>query len=264
MSWTKHSTPEFRAIADELTILRCQVGSGVHGTNIAGTDDRDEMGICLEPPEYVMGLNRFDQYVYRTQPEGVRSGPGDLDLIIYSLRKWMRLAVTGNPTVLLPLFVPPEEIVTMTRIGEDLRANADMVLSRQAGHRFLGYLRAQRDHMVERPNGTRTNRPELIALYGFDVKYAGHMVRLGLQGVELLETGGVTLPMPEPWRTWIVELRQGGHTKDEALAVAAELESRLERLITTSPLPEHPDMTRVNAWLVKAHTERWAGERPHP
>ena len=36
----------------------------------------------------------------RTQPEGVRSGPGDLDLIVYSLRKWMRLALTGNPTVL--------------------------------------------------------------------------------------------------------------------------------------------------------------------
>lgn len=85
MSWTKHSTPEFQAIADTLTILRCQVGSGVHGTNIIGTDDRDEMGICLEPPDYVMGLNRFDQYVFRTQPEGVRSGHGDLDLTVYSL-----------------------------------------------------------------------------------------------------------------------------------------------------------------------------------
>ena len=72
MSWTKHSTPEHKAIAETRTILRCQVGSGVHGTAIAGTDDRDEMGICLEPPDYVIGLRRFDQYVYRTQPEGVR------------------------------------------------------------------------------------------------------------------------------------------------------------------------------------------------
>lgn len=30
-------------------ILRVQVGSGVHGTSISGQDDRDEMGICLEP-----------------------------------------------------------------------------------------------------------------------------------------------------------------------------------------------------------------------
>lgn len=131
MSWTKHSTPEHAAIAQQLTILRCQVGSGLHGTAIAGTDDRDEMGICLEPPDYVIGLREFDQYVYRTQPEGVRSGHGDLDLTVYSLRKWMRLATTGNPTVLLPLFVPDEEIVTITDAGHGLRANADMILSRE-------------------------------------------------------------------------------------------------------------------------------------
>ena len=260
MSWTKHSTPEFQAIAEKLTILRCQVGSGVHGTNIVGTDDRDEMGICLEPPDYVMGLNRFDQYVFRTQPEGVRSGHGDLDLTVYSLRKWMRLATTGNPTVLLPLFVPAEEIVAATDTGTDLRANADMILSRQAGHRFLGYLRSQRDRMIEHPNDKRTNRPELIEVYGFDVKYAGHMVRLGLQGVELLESGRITLPMPEPWRSWIVDLRQGKHTKQEALDLAADLEAQLERLTATSDLPDRPDMKRVNQWMVEAYARRWMQE----
>jgi RNA repair pathway DNA polymerase beta family len=30
-----------------------------------------------------------------------RSGAGDLDVIIYSARKWARLALAGNPTVLL-------------------------------------------------------------------------------------------------------------------------------------------------------------------
>ena len=42
------------------------------------------------------------------QPEGARSGAGDLDLVIYSLRKWARLAAQGNPTVLLLLFVPDD------------------------------------------------------------------------------------------------------------------------------------------------------------
>jgi uncharacterized protein len=39
-------------------ILRVQVGSGVHGTSIAGQDDRDEMGLCLEPSQFVTGLAR--------------------------------------------------------------------------------------------------------------------------------------------------------------------------------------------------------------
>jgi hypothetical protein len=81
-----HSSPTFATIAERGTILRCLVGSGVHGTAVEGQDDRDEMGICIEPPEYVIGLRSFEQYIFRTQPEGARSGHGDLDLIVYSLR----------------------------------------------------------------------------------------------------------------------------------------------------------------------------------
>ena len=34
-------------------ILRATVGSTAHGLHLAGTDDRDEMGICIEPPASV-------------------------------------------------------------------------------------------------------------------------------------------------------------------------------------------------------------------
>lgn len=253
----KHSTSEARLIAEQGTILRCQVGSGVQGTAISGQDDRDEMGICLEPPEYVIGMRRFEQYIYRTQPEGKRSGPGDLDLVVYSARKWMGLALKGNPTVLLPLFVPEVEIVTMTELGRQLRDRADMIVSRQAGPRFLGYLQAQRDRLLGVRGGKHTNRPELVELYGFDTKYAMHMVRLGVQGVELLETGRITLPIPEPWGSWLRELRCGEHTKEEALEAAAELEARLQKLLVTSPLPERPDEDAANQWLAEAYRQRW-------
>jgi hypothetical protein len=35
---------------------RMPVGSGVHGTSIGRQDDRDEMGLCLEPSRFVTGL----------------------------------------------------------------------------------------------------------------------------------------------------------------------------------------------------------------
>ena len=41
----------------------------------------------------------------------------------------------------------------------------------------------------------------------FDTKYAGHMVRLGFQEIELLETGYTTLPMPEDHRSVVIEVR---------------------------------------------------------
>ena len=51
-----HASQEARAIAERGMILRVQVGSGVHGTSITGQDDRDEMGLCQEPPQFVTGL----------------------------------------------------------------------------------------------------------------------------------------------------------------------------------------------------------------
>lgn len=40
-------------------------------------------------------------------------------------------------------------------------------------------------------------RPELVERFGYDTKFAMHAVRLGLQGVEYVETGKITLPSPD-------------------------------------------------------------------
>lgn len=257
MTELAHSEPKFKTIADENTILRGQVGSGLHGVTISGHDDRDEMGVCIEPPEYVMGNSKFEQYQFRTQPEGVRSGPGDLDLVIYSLRKWCRLAAQGNPTILLLLFLPQNEIVTINQLGAELKANADLFLSRRVAYRFAGYLRSQREQLLGIRGKKHTNRPELVDLFGFDTKFAYHMVRLGIQGLELLTTGRITLPIPEPDRTWLLDLRLGKHTKDEALERAYDLEDQLLVLGETAPLPERPDRPAIDQWLTKTYLDWW-------
>ena len=259
----KHATEEKRRIALAGTILRCQIGSGVHGTAVSGYDDRDEMGIAIEPPEYVIGLRLFEQYEHHTaweRPGGLanRSGHGDLDETVYSARKWMRLALNGNPSILLPLFVPEAEIVAVTPLGRELRALAPAIVSRQAGHRFAGYLEAQRRSMLSHEGkGRDCTRPELVAKYGFDTKFAAHMVRLGYQGVELLTTGRITLPMPELERAVVREIRMGGVTMDDALKAAEDLEVRLRTLIDESPLRAEPDRDAADAWLVSAYQRAW-------
>ncbi len=90
-----YQTAEAHAVAEPNIILRVQVGSGLHGVTVKSQDDRDEMGICIEPPEYIAGLADFRMYKFRTQPEHHRSGPGDLDLDVYGLRKWAGLAAHG-------------------------------------------------------------------------------------------------------------------------------------------------------------------------
>lgn len=266
MAVGKHATEEKRRIAETHTILRCQVGSGVHGTAVSGTDDRDEMGICLEPPEYVIGLRAFDQFEYHSaweRPGGLanRSGHGDLDVTVYSARKWMRLALNGNPSVLVPLFVPDDEITVITPLGRELRSLAPVIVSRQAGHRFAGYLNAQRRSMLSRDGkGRDVTRPELVEKYGFDVKFAAHMVRLGFQGVELLTTGRITLPMPGQERELVRAIRGGRVTMEEALDIAGDLEALLRDLTESSPLRAEPDRETADAWLVSAYRRSWDGE----
>ncbi|MDN5933361.1 MAG: nucleotidyltransferase domain-containing protein, partial [Pseudonocardia sp.] len=162
---TEHGNGE---VARAGEILRTVVGSGVHGIAIEGTDDHDEMGVFVEPADRVLGLGRpVPHYVFRTQPEGARSGPGDVDLLLYSLRKYLRLAAVGNPTALLPLYAPTESVVVTTPLGEELRALAPAVLSQRAVHRFLGYMNSQRERLLG--HGRRSNvpnRPELVERYG--------------------------------------------------------------------------------------------------
>jgi predicted nucleotidyltransferase len=133
-----------REIAERGLILRTTVGSVVHGLSNPGTDDRDELGVCIEPPEYLLGFRRFEHFAYRTQPDGVPSGPGDLDLTVYGLRKYCQLALKGSLTVLLPLFISDEHVLARTELGQGLQALAPAFCSRNAGRAFLGYLDAQR------------------------------------------------------------------------------------------------------------------------
>jgi uncharacterized protein len=197
-----------RAVAAAGEILRTVVGSGVHGIAIPGTD---ELGVFVEPPAHVVGmLPPMDHYVFRSQPEGARSQPGDTDLVMYSLRKYLRLATKGNPTALLPLYAPADSVLVLTPLGEQLRALAPAVLSLRAVHRFLGYLDSQRERLLGGGRrGDVPNRPELVARYGYDVKYASHALRLAYQGLEIVRDGRLTLPMPEPERERVLRVKRG-------------------------------------------------------
>ena len=258
---------ETRELVERGTILRATVGSTVHGLHHGGQDDRDEMAVFVEPPEYVLGLARargirhglygFEHYVERTQPEGVRSGPGDLDLVAYSLRKYVRLAVKGHPTILLLLFVPEELVLVETELGTELRALRPALLSRLAGRGYLGYLRGQKERLLGTRGQKRVNRPELVEAHGFDTKYAMHAARLGYQGLELVGTGRVTLPMPEPERSRAMAIRTGERSFDEAIAEIEEVERRLAEALASTPLPAQPDRAAVDRFLVDAYRRAW-------
>lgn len=272
MSLNGPAPKDSQQIAEPNTILRGLVGSTIHGLGVDdGVDDRDEMGVCLEDVEYVIGLGAFEQWTFRTAEQRLveqtgrptvdgrlpKSGTGDLDLTVYSLRKFARLALQGNPTILNLLFVPPHECVVRDANGTRLQELAPAFASRQAGARYLGYLEAQRRRLTGERGQMNVSRPELVERYGFDTKYAMHMLRLGFQGVEYLRTGRLTLPMAEPARSYLRGVRLGRESFQAVLTRAGELERELKDLLETSPLPETPDTNTVETWMIRTYWDHW-------
>ena len=75
--------------------------------------------------------------MWRTQPEGQPSGPGDVDLSTYSLRKYLRLAANGNPTVLNLLFSPPRvSPFGFPPLADEMRALTPLIVSKEAAWRY--------------------------------------------------------------------------------------------------------------------------------
>ena len=106
--------------------------------------------------------------------------------------------------------------------------------------------------------GAHTNRPELVAVHGYDTKYAMHALRLGLQGTELLTTGRTTLPVPEPHRAYLRSIRRGERPLAEILDAVPDTEARLAQLRDSRAIAEQPGRRWVDDWLHRSYLSFWA------
>ena len=264
-----------RELVERGMILRATVGSTVHGLHHGGQDDRDEMAVFVEPPEYRLGLklaraqgrklHPLEHWVERTQPEGVRSGPGRPRSRRLQPAQVRRLALKGHPTVLLLLFVPARADASSRRSSGASCGPAPARSSRSAPVAATSATcTASASGCSARAGQKRVNRPELVEAHGYDTKYAMHALRLGYQGLELLETGRVTLPMAEPERSRVMAIRLGERTFDEVIAEIDEVERRWRRR-SSEPAARGARPRRRRRFLVDAYRRAWGwGESRGP
>lgn len=272
------SENKWKEMVERTTILRCLVGSQAYGLSLESSD-RDEKGVCVEDFETFCSLGgEFAQYEFRTAAErtgksDAKSEPGDLDLTIYSLRKFLFLATYGNPNVVELLFLKGDSVLVTSGVGIQLQALYPSIVSRQAGRRYLGYMEAQKQRLLGERGQMRVTRQDLIEAHGYDTKYAGHVLRLGLQGVELLETGKLVLPIEGKSRDILLEVKAGKWGLNEVLQLTGDLEAQLKALVHDGPLDSEPDYLRVERWMQDTYKATWdmrhqlkvmhGGERVH-
>lgn len=238
------------------TVLIAEVGSTAHGMNV-NDPDNDDLDLTVvrweDWAELITGPHDRQSMMIRTQPDGERSRFGDIDLNVYTVRKFAGLMASGNPSILGAVFSPKHHRAVDINFDELARK----VASAQAGNAFLGYMRQQIDRWVGARGQKSVTRPELVEQYGFDTKYAAHTIRLGIQGIEYMAKGRFTMPIPEPHVDLIVTLRTGGMDERKALAWAHQLEADLKQAVVDSPLPDKPGAWRQ--WVNDAYKKHWTG-----
>jgi len=229
-------------------------GSELHGAKVKNTDDLDIYGVYLEPPELVLGLDKQDFYVWSTAGDERRNGPDDIDVCLYSLRKWAGLAAKGNPTALHFLF--SRNYVPNSGSWEQVLKDTSVFLSRQAATQFRGFAEAQLRRLQGIGAGKKGQRHELIGTHGYDIKAAMHVIRLLNEGIELMRSGTITLPRPE--KDLLITIRTGNYgSLERVLTLANTLFSDLREAETKSALPEKVDRTRISTLVSETYLRFW-------
>lgn len=235
-------------------------GSSLHGAKIEGYDDLDIFGVYVEPPEKALGLDSYEHFVWSTSRSDVKNTKDDVDIALYSLRKWAQLACKGNPSILHSLFVPGDG-GSQGILWNRIRLSRDTFLSRAHARHFLGFANAQLEKMKgERSPGV--SRPDLVAKYGYDTKFAMHTLRLLIECQEFISTGKITLPSP---RKDFLKAVRNGEFQIEAILQEAELRFRTCHEITpSSSLQETVDREQVSRIVAQTYQLHWASPQGEP
>jgi uncharacterized protein len=232
-----------------LTIMGSQA-YGVADTSVKEKlPDTDVYGFCIPPKDYIFPHLRgeipgfgtpgptFDQWQQHHIIEADQhAGRGqEWDLTIFGIVKYFELCRENNPNIIDSLFTPITCVIHATHVGQLVRDNRRLFLSKLAWKKFRGYAWSQLHKMdFKNPEG---GRREIVDKFGYDVKFAYHVVRLLDEAEQILFTGDLDLQRA---REAMKSIRRGEWKIEDIRAWAMEKEKALEAAYVSCSLPEFP------------------------
>ncbi|MGD8451340.1 MAG: nucleotidyltransferase domain-containing protein [Phycisphaerae bacterium] len=212
----------------DCVIYRCVVGSRAYGLDHEGSDV-DRRGVYLPPAEMHWSLYGVPEQLENAQSQEC----------YWELQKFLTLALKANPNVLECLYTPLVEHATpLARELLDLRT---AFLSKLIYQTYGGYVLSQFRKLSARLNSQRDIK----------WKHAMHLIRLLLAGIVALREATVPVAVDEH-RDRLLAIRRGEVPWPDVDAWRLELHRRFDAAYERTTLPDRPDYTRVNAFLIKA------------
>jgi len=236
------------------THMLTMMGSVAYGAS-SDTSDVDLYGWCIPPKDMVfphlsgeiLGFGkqkkRFEQYQEHHITD--ESSSKQYDITVYSIVKYFQLCMDNNPNMIDSLFVPRNCILHMSAIGQMVREKRRLFLHKGAYFKFKGYAYSQLHKMRgKNPSG---NRVEIREKYGYDVKFAYHLIRLLYECQQILEEGDINL---QKNREHLKAIRRGEVPQEDIIRWFQSKEEALEKLYSTSTLQHSPDESKIKQLLV--------------
>jgi predicted nucleotidyltransferase len=236
-------------------------GSVAYGVS-SDTSDMDVYGFGVPPKDMVFPhlageiqgfgrqIKRFEQFQkHHIFLEDAMGGKGrTYDMTVYNIVKYFQLTMEGNPNMVDTLFVPQECVLHATQVGNMVRENRKMFLSKKCWHTFKGYAYSQLHKM--RTKDPKGKRAELREKYGYDVKYAYHLVRLLDECEQILTEGDLNLQRA---KEHMKAIRKGEVPEEEVREWFNVKEKELEKIYNaeTSPIPYAPDEPKIKKLLLE-------------
>ena len=235
-------------------IMACIGGSQAHGAKVGATDDTDWYGLYIPPAKDVLGLRREEHFVFTTGGKEGGNGPRDVDVCLYTLLKWAGLAAKGNPSALHFLFAP---LQFTSEMWKQVSARPELFLAKGHVKPFLGFADDQMKRLLGQKGQKNIHRAEIEKKFGYDTKYAMHVIRLYGEAKELMVDGRITLPRPN--KDELIAIRVGKYSLGEIEELGRQLEQEALAAQEKSPLADTIDREAISELLAEVHLRFWEG-----
>jgi uncharacterized protein len=237
------------------------MGSVAYGVS-SDTSDTDIYGFCMPPQELVFPhlageipgfgtqIQRFEQFqIHHIMDKSAMGGTGrEYDLQIFAIVKYFQLLMENNPNMIDSIFTPVSCVLHSTQIGNLVRENRKIFLHKGSWHKFKGYAYSQIHKMDIKNPQEGSKRAVLVEEFGYDVKFAYHVVRLINEVEQILTEHDMDLQRNNEQ---LKAIRRGEWTAEQVKAFFTDKEKMLEEVYHKSTLPYKPDEPKIKQLLLE-------------
>ena len=208
-------------------MLLYSVYGGSRLYNLQNRDsDWDMRGVFIEPAHVFFSLDTLDYY------EDTVS-----DTVMYSLRRFIILALKNNPNTLELLFAPTYAWLVTTNVWHRIYDVRRKFLSEKAVKAYRGFLLQEYDTIKKEYNAKR----------------ASHVYRLAYNLAQLKSTQNFNPSLSGNIRYTALGIKFGGYNKEEAFQEIDDLLLYCENR-KQSHLPSEPDYDTINTLVTDIQT----------